>query len=286
MEESMTARISIKKCLAKSVPALRALLALGLVLFFGEVVFRRWLGPVFGINIQNMADFTLWPQMLVFGFLFPFCMVLVALGLYLFLDRRKWKDFGFSLDHRGRFVTLEGFLLMLVAFGAFVALTRLSGTAVWKLAPRITGRFVLSASVTYIGTGVWEEVYFRGYFFRTLKDYGRPAAYLASITVFVLIHFTEEAFLFSRIFNLALVSFFLTYVFDKTGSLWPGIVLHGGWNLINFLLVANQYSVSLMAVSGDIGEANRWLSNILHGVLLLFVWWIYRRRPAEKTEKG
>lgn len=278
----MIAKISVKKALAKTLPALRALLALGLVLFFGEVVFRRWLGPAFGISIQNMADFTLWPQMLFFGFLFPFCMVLVALGLYLFLDRGKFKDFGFSLEGRACFVAGEGFLLMLVAFGAFVALTHLSGKAGWQISSGITWRFVLSASVTYVGTGVWEEVYFRGYFFRTLKDYGRPAAYLASMAVFVLIHFTEEAFIFSRIFNLVLVSFFLTYVFDKTGSLWPGIVLHAGWNLINFLLVANQYSVSLMVVSGDIGEANRWLSNILHGILLLFVWWIYGRRPAEK----
>jgi membrane protease YdiL (CAAX protease family) len=130
---------------------------------------------------------------------------------------------------------------------------------------------------------VWEEVYFRGYFFRTLKDYGKPAAYLASIAVFVLIHFTEEAFILSRIFNLVLVSFFLTYVFDKSRSIWPGIILHAGWNLVNFLLVANQYSVSLMVVSGDIGEANRWLSNILHGMLLLYVWWIYDRCSAEKS---
>jgi membrane protease YdiL (CAAX protease family) len=277
--------MSIRTSLSLIIPALRAFFALVLVLFFGEVVFRRWLGPAIGINIQNMADFTIWPEMLFFGFLFPACMVLVALGLYLLVDRRKWRDFGFSLDNRARLVAWLGFLFMLTGFGAFAALTHLSGIAVWRISPEITWPFVLSAAVAYIGTGVWEEIYFRGYFFRTLKDYGRVTAYIASISVFILIHFTEETFLLSRMLNLVLVSCFLTYVFDKTDSIWPGIILHGSWNLINFLLVGNQYSVSLLVVSGDLGEANRWLSNILHAFLLLMVWWVYRK-PAEGGSDG
>ncbi|MCF7953337.1 MAG: hypothetical protein K9K78_04610 [Spirochaetales bacterium] len=93
-----------KKIFDATIPALRAMLALGLVLFIGELVFRRWLGPELGISIQNMADFTIWPEMLFFGLLFPLCMVLTALGLYGFLDRREWKDFGFSLDGRARVI--------------------------------------------------------------------------------------------------------------------------------------------------------------------------------------
>lgn len=274
--------VSFKSIINWTLPALRALLALILVLFIGELVFRRWLGPVLGIHIQNMADFTVWPEMLYLGLLFPLTMVLAALGLYLVVDRRKLKDFGFSSDMLSRTVTWMGLVLMLAGFGILIVLTQVSGTSDWSISPEVTWRFVLSAAVAYIGTGVWEEFYFRGYFFRTLLDYGRPAAYLASIAVFVLLHFTEETFVVSRVFNLVLVSLFLTYVFDKTGSVWPGIILHGSWNLIFFLVAANQYSVSFLMVTGDISQAMRWLSNILHAILLLVVWLVYRQPDAER----
>ena len=77
-----------------------------------------------GIHIQNMADFTMWPEMLYFGLLFPFCMVLTALGLYLVVDRHKLKDFGFSSDILSRRVTWIGLVLMLAGFGMLIVVTQ------------------------------------------------------------------------------------------------------------------------------------------------------------------
>lgn len=266
-------------------PAAKVFLALGVVIFFAEIVFRRWLGPALGVSVQDTGDFTQWPEMLILGVLFPLCMVLAALVMYRVFDRRSLAGFGFSLDRRAGAITLAGLLLMIGGFGILLVLIRQFGIAQWRVSPRIQWRFVVAAAATYIGTGVWEEVYFRGYVFKTLTAYGKVPAYIISIAVFVLIHFAEEAFVLSRILNLVLVSFFLTFVFDKTRSLWPGMILHGCWNLMYFLVIANQCRVSFLIVSGDVLGASRFLSTVLHVVLLFVVWVMYRYcyEPCKKT---
>ncbi|HSR03143.1 MAG TPA: CPBP family intramembrane glutamic endopeptidase [Proteiniclasticum sp.] len=259
-------------------PALRALLAMALVIAVGEVIFRRFLVPALGVSLTDTPDFTQWPGMLILGFLLPVVMVTVALLLYRFVDRRKWSDFGFDMSDRARVVAFGGLALMLISFGFFIAFTQMAESIEWRITSGVSWIFVLSAAVTYIGTGVWEEFFFRGYLYRTLTDYGKPAAYIVSILLFSLIHFTEESLELSRLLNLLLTSFFLTYVYDRTRSIWPGVLLHGSWNFFNFLVVSNQSGVSVLQVTGPISLYNRWFSTILHLVLIFLVWIIYRNR--------
>jgi len=266
-------------------PALRALLAMALVVFVGEVIFRRFLVPALGVSLTDTPDFTQWPEMLILGFLLPLVMVTVALGLYRFVDHRKWSEFGFKMDGKARVVAFGGLLLMIIAFGFFIAITQMNESIQWNVASEVTWTFVLSAAVTYMGTGIWEEFYFRGYLYKTLTDYGKPAAYIVSILLFSLIHFTEESLELSRLLNLLLTSFLLTYVYDRTRSIWPGVLLHGGWNLFNFLVISNQSGVALLQVTGQVSLYNRWFSNILNVVLIFLVWIIYRNRSIDSKLK-
>jgi len=263
-------------------PALRAILAMALLMLAAEVLFRRVLAPAMGVTIVNTPDFTQWPEMLYLGALLPIVMGGLALLLFRFLDGRRLSQFGFSMDRRAAAVTLWGLLLMLLGFGLLIAVTQLTGTARYAWARSVSGRFVLAAVVTYIGTGVWEEFFFRGYLYNTLTDYGKPAAYIVSILVFSFIHFTEESLVLTRVLDLLLVSFMLTYVYDRTGSIWPGVILHGAWDLLNMLLVGNLSRTSLLLAYGELNIPDRILSIALNTALIVLVWLICRGKPARR----
>ena len=258
------------------IPALRALLAITLVILLAEVVFRRYLVPILGVRLTDTPDFRQWPEMLYLGVLFPVVMASLALFLHRFLDRRPWQEFGLGIDRRARRVTVAGAALMSAGYGAFIGITGLADLLRWSIAPSVTWRFLLTASATYLGTGLWEEFFFRGYLYRTLKAYGKPVAYVVSIALFSLIHFTEEPLILPRVLNLLLVSFFLTYIYDRSNSIWPGVILHGGWNLLSFLTVSNQLRVTPLSVQGPAGGAIRWFSTVLHLLLTALVWRSYR----------
>jgi membrane protease YdiL (CAAX protease family) len=262
------------------IPALRALVAFALVILVGELIFRHILVPAMGLTLTGTPDFSQWPGMLYLGLLLPLVMVVITLLLYRFLDGRRLSGFGFGMDRRARGVTFWGLGLMLFGFGLLIGVTSLTGVAQWKFASAISWRFVLSAIVAYLGTGVWEEFYFRGYMYRTLTDYGKPAAYIVSILIFSFIHFTEETIEVTRVVDLLLVSFMLTYVYDKTGSIWPGVILHGAWDLINSLFVGNLSRTSLLAVTGPVGMPDRYLSIALNAALIVLTLIICRRHPS------
>lgn len=222
------------------IPALRALLALALVLLLGEVVFRGFLVPLLGLRLTDTPDFRQWPGMLYLGFLFPVTMTALALVLHRFVDRRWWGEIGLGMDRGARRVSVIGALLMIAGFAAFIGTTQLTGTLQWRVASSVSWRLLLTVTITYLGTGLWEEFFFRGYLYRTLRDYGKPAAYVVSIALFSLIHFTEEPLVLPRVLNL--------------------------------LVVSNQFRISPLIVQGPAGGPLRLFSTVLHLVLIVLVW--------------
>ncbi|MCI0651494.1 MAG: CPBP family intramembrane metalloprotease [Planctomycetes bacterium] len=73
-----------------------------------------------------------------------------------------------------------------------------------------------------------EEILFRGIIYRALAMHAGalPAASLSGL-LFALVHFNVRSFL-----PLAVLGMALALVFQRTGSLWPVIVLHGSFNLV------------------------------------------------------
>lgn len=73
-----------------------------------------------------------------------------------------------------------------------------------------------------------EEVIFRGIFYPPLRGvYGRGKGILFSASLFALLHFDVVRFL-----PLFIGGVILTWLYEKTSSLWPSILAHGTWNVL------------------------------------------------------
>lgn len=97
--------------------------------------------------------------------------------------------------------------------------------------PDQLGRTVLTA-VFVIGIApLVEEFFFRGFLFQSLRNsWGPSRAMLASAVIFSAIHFDLDKFVPLAIFGVA-----LAFVFHKTDSLWPCILMHALNNALAFL---------------------------------------------------
>ena len=79
-----------------------------------------------------------------------------------------------------------------------------------------------------------EEIVFRGFIYGGLRArFGVTLATISSTLFFTALHFSIEQFI--PIFVLGL---FLAWLYEKTGSLYPGIILHATNNGVSLLLLA------------------------------------------------
>ncbi|MCL4393335.1 MAG: CPBP family intramembrane metalloprotease [Chloroflexi bacterium] len=94
--------------------------------------------------------------------------------------------------------------------------------------------FVLTLVAAAVIAPIAEELFFRGFLYGGLrKRVGVPAAMAVSTLLFTALHFTLDQFI--PIFVLGL---FLAWLYEKSGSLFPGIMLHSANNAISLILFA------------------------------------------------
>ncbi len=73
-----------------------------------------------------------------------------------------------------------------------------------------------------------EEILFRGIFYPSFRESHGPAkGILLTAGFFALLHFDLVRFL-----PLLLGGIVLTWLYEKTASLWPSIIAHGTWNIL------------------------------------------------------
>ncbi len=78
-----------------------------------------------------------------------------------------------------------------------------------------------------------EELVFRGLIYPPLrKGYGKIGGILLTALFFSILHFD-----LIRFFPLLLGGVVLTWLYEKTKSLWPSIIAHGTWNTLMILLM-------------------------------------------------
>ncbi|MBI1864248.1 MAG: CPBP family intramembrane metalloprotease [Nitrospirae bacterium] len=78
---------------------------------------------------------------------------------------------------------------------------------------------------------LFEEFFFRGFVFATLRTrLGFAAAGFVSSFIFAVIHLDPGTLL-----PLAGLGLVLAYAYEKTGSLWPAVAIHGLWNAVTFI---------------------------------------------------
>lgn len=91
-------------------------------------------------------------------------------------------------------------------------------------------QYFLAAVLAAVVAPIVEEIYFRGWVFRALWErYGPWAAYLGSSALFAAVHFNVQALL-----PILAMGLYLAYLYQRTGSIIPGIVAHACNNALAF----------------------------------------------------
>jgi hypothetical protein len=132
-----------------------------------------------------------------------------------------------------------GLGLWLLAALVSAALIRLTGTQQTQaerfagIAHAPIGWFIAALLAGCALAPLAEELFFRGYLFGLFRErWGRAPAYIFSAGLFAVVHLNLPAM--APIFVLGLA---LAYIYDRTGSLGPGMIAHGVNNLISFSLL-------------------------------------------------
>lgn len=83
-----------------------------------------------------------------------------------------------------------------------------------------------------------EEIFFRGFVYGALRQWGTTLALALSATFFAAVH--QQAVHFLPIFVLGLI---LAIVYERTQSLLPGVIVHAVNNLVAILTVLNGWNI-------------------------------------------
>jgi len=176
------------------------------------------------------------------------------------LDRRRFRDFGFSLDRHWwsdlAFGLLLGAVLMTGIFLAEWSLgwVELTGTFRTTVSGEAFGRAILLPAALFLGIGILEELLARGYLLRNLAEGlafrrlggargGLILACVLSSALFALGHANNPNATWVSSVNIALAGGLLALGFMLTGQLALPIGLHITWNFF-------QASVFGFPVSG------------------------------------
>lgn len=159
----------------------------------------------------------------------------VILGFFK-LIKRPFSELGF-VRPRGRYIFL-GVLMGIVLFIAVGFLGSFLATWLGTPAPQSFTLVVMGAEYNWqlvlllvlggILAPLKEEVIFRGIFYPPFRRvYGRGKGIILTAGLFALLHFDVVRFIPLFIGGIA-----LTWLYEKTSSLWPSILAHGTWNIL------------------------------------------------------
>lgn len=99
------------------------------------------------------------------------------------------------------------------------------------------GDFWLAFALTVLLAPVIEEIVFRGVLFPAIKKrYGLISGVVISSLVFTLVHIDPI-----NMISVLPLGIFLAIMYQRTGSIYPGMILHASWNLM-VLLIAQSAS--------------------------------------------
>jgi len=172
--------------------------------------------------------------------------ILVGLGdvllyfaiIFIFLKsiRRPFSDLGFVKTSRG--FLLLGFIAGVLLFvgvgllGNF--LTKLFGTpapqsfAIAVKGANYTWEFILLTFLGGVVAPIKEEMFFRGLIYPPLRQVlGRGKGILLTGLFFASLHLEIIRFL-----PLFIGGVVLTWLYERSSSIWPAIVAHGTWNIL------------------------------------------------------
>jgi membrane protease YdiL (CAAX protease family) len=142
-----------------------------------------------------------------------------------------------------------------------------------------------------------EELMFRGYIFSAFREH-LPWVHAAGLTTLLygLFMTLTPAQGPAALVNTFLLGMLLAAVRERTGALWPGMLLQTGWNLLlgsflslrvsglDFPRYSNIEVQGAEAITGgEYGPEGSWLmTGLLLGLVALAAFWVERGRPQQK----
>jgi membrane protease YdiL (CAAX protease family) len=142
-----------------------------------------------------------------------------------------WEEIGLTTDHLERRMLqgAVGGIVILIVAGATGVLMRQFGVQQTQaqmfegIRGAGQGQFLAFWLAAAVVAPICEESFFRGYVFTSLRSsHGRLVAYPVSALLFALIHFNLPALL-----PILVMALGLAFLYDRSGSVVPGIIAHG-----------------------------------------------------------
>jgi membrane protease YdiL (CAAX protease family) len=132
-------------------------------------------------------------------------------------------------------VTLVVLLAVETALETVLHATREQGLEPAKWEPSKAVPFALNAAVVVLVAPLVEELTFRGVGFRLLQPFGNAIAVLGTALAFAADHGLVEGFPALFLFGIA-----VALVRLRTGSIFPGMLLHGTFNALALLAAVGR----------------------------------------------
>lgn len=268
----------------KLFPLLRAIVAFAGSILLGRLLITVIL-PAMHIPLNQMALMQDLPRLLAFV-LFACLNIAMVLLLCRLVDRRPLTDFRWGLTQRAALLAVLATALYVL--GHMLLLSVLKSQGIVRLYPMrfLNPTYFVLEAVSFLFTGIWEEMLYRGYVFHTLREYGRWPAYGLSILLFSVVHFTQpgDPFTWWRLAGLVTAAFTLTYIYDMTGSLWSVAFVHGAIDFAAILFTGSfpQFSLYTMVVQRPFNF--NLPTMLMHLSVLVLVAGLYWRRKPAVTE--
>lgn len=232
-------------------------------------------------NINDLRDIT----SVVFAFIFDGIYAIAGVLLFRMIGRQDCKNIGFKFRKKEIKFTLIGVIVFILMHILFTYITSRMNLAVWnfKYLNQIVPLYLLYAVlIRFLFVGIGEEFFFRGFLFKALEPYGRLVQYGVNMLFFVSVHFLGNKFYPLYFLELVIATFLLCYIYEKTRSIWPGVILHGATDLLATLFSWNLKGVSVVSLwwksKYSIGDAFQWLYIISNILLIMLVWYFYERQ--------
>lgn len=268
----------------KFIPLIRTILIMGactlIIQFIANYISKNEI-------ITDFHDLRL-ISVVIFAFLLEGFRVILGLILYRYVDKRKWSNFGFKIKKKDMIVTLIGVLSMVISFGLFIFITGKLNIAMWSfkyIEYIVPIYFIQAILVRGLFVGMGEEFLYRGYLFKSLSSYNKVIQYGVNMLVFVSIHFIMVEFSVLYFIELVTATFLFVYIYDKTGSIWPGVIIHGVMDLLGTLVCWNFNGISVVYFwwYGDYSfyDAIDFLYVIMNIILIILVWLFYGRKSRK-----
>jgi hypothetical protein len=180
----------------------------------------------------------------IVGIVVGYLLLVAAIWYFAILKRgATWKMLGikgFNLAAATSLVVVWFFLVRIVSF-LYVILAEWVGLEETQdIARQIpeafgtgTAGFIIAFIMVVVLAPVVEELFFRGFLYQALRQrWGANVAIIASGVLFSLAHFSLYLLV-----PIAVIGFALAYLYERTDSLGPPIMLHALNNLISVVVV-------------------------------------------------